>query len=83
MLEGQAIGAQVFLTRDNRVLDDTTLTGPAMAVMRPKMLADILVAAGVQPLFGGTCCGDRCAYTDWPLLAPDTGKWAGLLSIFE
>ena len=83
VLEAQAVGANVFLTRDRRVLDRVALSGPAMVVAAPRALADELIGLGVEPFFGGTCGAEDCPYGEWPFLAPDTGKWGGLLSIFE
>lgn len=83
VLEAQAVGAHVFLTRDRLVLDRVSLFGPAMAVVRPHALAVELVRAGVEPFFGGTCGAEDCPYGDWAFPAPDMGKWGGLLSIFE
>ncbi|MFD5817806.1 hypothetical protein [Streptomyces sp. NPDC127038] len=81
VLEAQAIGAHVFLTRDRLVLDRTVLVGPAMALLSPAGLEAYLAAAGVQLFLGGTCGSDGCPYTGWPFPAPDMGKWGGLLSI--
>lgn len=81
VLEGQAIGAHVFLTRDRLVLERTLLVGPQMVLLSPAGLAASLTAAGIQLFMGGTCGGDGCPYTGWPLPAPDMGKWGGLLSI--
>lgn len=83
VLEAQAVGAHVFLTRDRRVLDRVSLSGPTLAVLTPHAFAVELTSAGVQPLSGGTCGTDECPYGDWPLPAPDLGKWSGLLSVFE
>ncbi|WP_328583007.1 hypothetical protein [Streptomyces sp. NBC_00370] len=83
VLEAQAVGAHVFLTRDRLVLERAELAGPPMALLPPQGLAAELVAAGVQPLLGGTCGGDGCPYLDWGLPAPDMGKWGGLLSVLE
>ncbi len=83
VLEAQAVGAHVFLTRDQLVLDRVSLTGPVMAIVTPRALAAELLGAGVQPFFGGTCGAEDCPYADWSLLAPDVGKWGGLLSVFE
>lgn len=82
VLEAQAVGAHVFLTRDRLVLDRVALSSPAMAVLAPRALADQLVGAGVQLFFGGTCSVEECPYGAWSFPAPDTGKWGGLLSIF-
>lgn len=80
VLEAQAIGAHVFLTRDQLVLKRVSLSGPRMAVVSPAWLAGELVRAGVQPFMGGTCGGNACPYrAEMP--APDMGKWGGLLSI--
>lgn len=83
VLEAQAVGAHVFLTRDRLVLERVTLSGPAMAVIPPRALAEALFEAGVRPIFGGTCGGHGCPYNGWEFPAPDMGKWGGLLSIFE
>ncbi|MET9479968.1 hypothetical protein [Streptomyces sp. NPDC006638] len=83
VLEAQAVGAHVFLTRDRLVLERAELAGPPMALLPPQGLAADLLAAGVQPLLGGTCDGDGCPYRDWGLPAPDMGKWGGLLSVLE
>lgn len=83
VLEAQAVGAHVFLTQDRKVLRKTQLSGPALAVLSPSVLVGELAAAGVQPFFGGTCDDEGCPYDDWPFIAPDTGKWSGLLSILE
>lgn len=81
VLEAQTIGAHVFLTRDRLVLERVRLTGPSMVVASPNWLADKLGKADVQLISGGTCDGDKCPYYGWPMLAPDMGKWGGLLSI--
>jgi hypothetical protein len=80
VLEAQAVGAHVFLTRDRRVLRRVSLSGPPMEVAPPAWLAGELVSAGVQPTFGGTCGHDACPYKG-AMLAPDTGKWSSILSI--
>jgi hypothetical protein len=81
VMEAQAIRAHAFLTRDRLVLERTQLTGPPMAILPPRLLAAELVTAGVQLFSGGTCRDEGCPYTQWPLLAPDMGKWGGLLSV--
>lgn len=81
VLEAQAVGAHVFLTRDRLVEERVSLSGPRMAVAAPSWLATELVNAGVQLFYGGTCAGPACPYYGWSLLAPDMGKWGGLLSI--
>jgi hypothetical protein len=83
VLQAQAVGAHVFLTRDRFVLKHVVLSGPAMAVIPPRALADTLLEAGVHLFRGGTCCGNGCPYIGWEFLAPDMGKWGGFLSIFE
>ncbi len=82
VLEAQAVAAHVFLTRDRLLLERTTLSGPAMAVAPPKVLAHELVAAGIQPFGGCTCGAEECPYEEWSMPACDLGKWSGLLSIF-
>ncbi|MEV6887466.1 type II toxin-antitoxin system VapC family toxin [Kribbella sp. NPDC051137] len=83
VLEAQAISAHVFLTRDREVLEKTRLSGPRLALLPPSLLADELVAGGVQPMWGGTCETADCPYDAWSMPAPDMGKWSGLFSIFE
>ncbi|MGO4599483.1 hypothetical protein [Terrabacter sp. 2RAF25] len=83
VLEAQAIGAHVFLTRDRALQERVSLRGPALAVLSPGALADELIEAGVQPFFGGTCDAHDCPYDAWGMPAPDMGKWGGLLSIFD
>lgn len=83
VLEAQVFGAHVFLTRDQRILERTTLSGPAVAIIPPHALAGELTAAEVGPFSGGTCGAESCPYINWPLLAPDMGKWHGVLSIFQ
>lgn len=81
VLEAQAVGAHVFLTRDRLVLERSALSGPAMAVAPPAWLAGELANARVQPFSGGTCGSPACPYDGWSMPAPDMGKWGGLLSI--
>lgn len=83
VLEAQAVGAHVFLTRDREVLEKTSLSGPVLLVVLPSALARELTGAGVQPFYGGTCGTAACPYGRWAMPAPDMGKWGGLLSIFE
>lgn len=83
VLEAQAVGAHVFLTRDRPLLDRVALSGSAMVIVAPHVIADQLLSAGVSPLSGGICGAEDCPYRDWPLVAPDMGKWGGLLSMFE
>jgi hypothetical protein len=77
VLEAQAVGAHAFLTRDQEVLEKTALSGPALSVLSPRLLADELVLRGVQPFFGGTCGAHGCPYDGSSMLAPDMGKWEG------
>ncbi len=81
VLEAQAIGAHVFLTRDRLILERTVLTGPQTVLLSPGTLASELHAAGVQLFIGGICGDVACPYAGWPFPAPDMGRWAGLLSI--
>jgi hypothetical protein len=83
VLEAQAVGAHVFLTRDQAVLDRAVVTGPRLRLLRPSELADGLLLAGVRHFSGGLCRTDGCPYAAFRLLAPDMGKWSGLLSAFE
>jgi hypothetical protein len=83
VLEAQAVGAHVFLTRDRDVLEKTSLSGPALLVVPPRALARELIGAGVPSFYGGTCGTKACPYGRWSMPAPDMGKWGGLLSIFE
>lgn len=81
VLEAQAIGAHVFLTRDQRVVNRVNLSGPSLIVCRPIWLASELHVGGVTPWLGGVCSRGGCPYEHGPLLAPDLGKWTGLLSV--
>lgn len=80
ILEAQAVGSHVFLTRDRLVLERVSLMGPKIAVVPPSWLAYALVAAGVESFGGGTCGESACPYTI-SMPAPDMGKWGGLLSV--
>lgn len=82
VLEAQGVGAHVFLTRDNRLIEGVRLSGPTLHVTRPSALASFLIQAGVVALGGGTCGSAECPYAEF-LPAPDMGKWGPLLSIFE
>jgi hypothetical protein len=82
VLEAQAAGVHIFLTRDRRLLRRTNLTGPAMRVLAPSEVADELAIAGVSPFAGGTCSEPNCPYRDPDIPAPDIGKWDGLFSHF-
>lgn len=82
VLEAQAVGVHVFLTRDDRIIRRTKVSGPILAIRSPRDLGDELVGAGVTPFSGGTCGSDDCPYRDWAFLAPDTGKWGPLMALF-
>lgn len=81
VLEAQAIGAHVFLTRDKQLLSQVELSGPRMAVEPPTWLSDELILGGAGPIVGGTCGAVGCPYARWPFVAGDMGKFAGLMSI--
>lgn len=83
LVEAQAAGAHVFLTRDEQVLTTASVEGPALRILRPTDLLGDLVMSGVELLSGGQCLADNCPYAAFDVLAPDLGKWDGLLSIFE
>lgn len=83
LIEAQAVGAHVFLTRDEQVLTAASVQGPALRILRPTALADELVLGGVQLFAGGQCLAANCPYAATSTPAPDLGKWSGLLSIFE
>lgn len=83
LLEAQAVGAHVFLTRDEQVLTNASVVGPVLRILRPTDLADELVLGGVQLFAGGRCRAGSCPYADFSLPAPDMGKWVGLLSLLE
>lgn len=83
LVEAQAVGAHVFLTRDEKVLTAASVEGPALRILRPTDLADELVLGGVELFSGGQCLAEGCPYATFNLPAPDLGKWGGLLSIFE
>ncbi|MFJ6004026.1 hypothetical protein [Arthrobacter sp. NPDC092385] len=83
VLEAQAIGAHIFLTRDKRILTKTQLSGPKVGIMAPAAVAENFKSANVEIFSGGICALSDCPYTTWPLPFPDTGKWGPLLSIFS
>jgi hypothetical protein len=82
VLEAQAVGAHVFLTRDKRILRRTRLTGPRMAIFAPSDLLDELVIVGGTLLGGGTCGRLGCPYTGDQVF-PDIGRHGALLGMFE
>lgn len=82
LLEAQAVGAHVFLTRDEQVLTAAFVEGPVLRILRPTDLADELVLGGVQLFAGGQCLAEDCPYAAFSIPAPDLGKWGGLLSLF-
>ena len=81
--EAQSVGAHVFLTRDQAILDRAVVTRRRLAIMAPTSLADEMARAGVQLFGGGLCQSDVCPYRSSDVPGPDIGKWSGLLSIFE
>lgn len=83
VLEAQAMGAHVFLTRDKRVLRRAQLSGPQLAIMSPAEFAGVLRNNDVNVYRGGTCGSQSCPYGRWSLPFPDTGKWSPLLSLFD
>ena len=83
LLEAQAVGAHVFLTRDEQLLTAASVEGPVLRILRPTDLADELVLGGVQLFAGGQCRAEDCPYAAFSIPAPDLGKWDGLLSLFE
>lgn len=83
LVEAQAVGAHVFLTRDERVLTSAVLTGPALRIMGPTEVADELVCTGTNLFEGGLCLTNDCPYAKFSLPVPDLGKWGGILSLFD
>lgn len=83
VLEAQAIGAHVFLTQDKALLDAVSLSGPQLAVQPPPWLMSELDRTGAQPFEGGSCGQSGCPYSTWEFPLPDSGKWTGLLSVFD
>lgn len=83
LVEAQAVGAHVFLTRDEQVLTAASVEGPALSILRPTDLAEDLIMGGVQLFAGGRCLAEDCPYATFSIPAPDLGKWSGLLAIFE
>lgn len=83
VLEAQAAGAHVFMTRDRQVLRRALLTGPPMRICAPSDLAEELVAYGVGLMSGGLCGEQGCPYGDTTTLAPDMGKWGPLFAHFD
>ncbi|TFC23379.1 hypothetical protein [Cryobacterium glucosi] len=81
--EACRMGADVFLTGDARVLRaEESLPEGTPHMMSPSQLLAALCALGVNGPFGGLLIHDGCAYTI-PMPMGDSGKWAGLLSMFE
>jgi hypothetical protein len=75
----------VFLTRDNEVLAAGARTPVGWpTICSPVDLVDVLAGAGVgiDP-HGGLVAHAGCPYPRDDGLAPDTGKWVGLLQVFE
>jgi hypothetical protein len=79
--EAQAARAHVFLTRDRRVLRVRRVG--SVILTSPGALAAWLLSSGADLLTGATCGLEGCPYEGWGFVAPDIGKWGGLLSIFE
>jgi hypothetical protein len=57
VLEAQAVGAHVFLTWDQLVLDRVAPSDPAIAVVAPRALADALVRGRARADRGHLRCG--------------------------
>lgn len=83
VLEAQAAGAHVFVTRDGQVLRRAALTGPPMRIWAPSDLADELLRSGVGLIGGGLCGAPECPYTESMVPAPDMGKWGPLFACFQ
>lgn len=81
--EAVIAGAHVFLTRDSQILQLAKVG--STAILSPSMLDAVLAEAGVGHLGGGVCGLPDCVYarSGWPILAPDMGKWTGLLSVIS
>lgn len=80
--EAVAVGAHVFLTRDDRLIARVSISGGRLRVCMPSELERELRDAEVNHFSGGLCNDSSCPYRDF-LPVPDIGKWTGLLSIFD
>lgn len=83
--EAVALGAHVFLTRDNEVVARAGELDLETVVARPSTVAAALAQTGAEDLFstGGVCGHVECPYGEREPLLPDIGKWSGLYSIFD
>lgn len=80
--EALAVGAHVFLTRDDGLVANVSIPDGKLRVCMPADLEEQLGRANVGHFAGGLCREPGCPYPEFPP-APDMGKWAGLLSIFD
>ncbi|MDO5676802.1 MAG: hypothetical protein Q4G35_04760 [Propionibacteriaceae bacterium] len=83
LLEAQAVGAHVFLTRDHKVLRRAAMTGPRLRIAAPSGLVEELHRSGVTMLGGGLCSEPDCPHALTTPLLPDIGKWGPLLACFQ
>lgn len=81
--EAVAVGAHVFLTRDDRLITNVRVVGRSLLTCSPSTLVAELESYGVALLDGGSCSSPECPYKKRPLLFPDIGKWEMLSSIFD
>lgn len=80
--EAIAVGAQVFLTRDYKLVTKASVPDRSLRVCMPSDLEYELRNANVEGFEGGLCNGVGCPFPEF-LPAPDMGKWAELFSIFD
>lgn len=81
--EAVMVGAHIFLTRDAKLVANVHVPDGALRACLPSDLARELAAANVTHFSGGLCDDPECPYPAFDTPGPDTGKWTGLLSIFE
>lgn len=80
--EAIAIGAHVFLTRDERLVRRLEKFSLSTLVALPTTVAGSLILSGVGTFTGGGLCeSPECPYRYLETPAPDFGKWDGLFRI--
>lgn len=81
--EAVAVGAHVFLTRDDKLIGKVRIPERNLFACLPSALVKGLRVANVTRFSGGLCKEPACPYHSFDAPGPDIGKWGGLLAIFE
>jgi hypothetical protein len=81
--EAVAVGAHVFLTRDDVLIANVHVPESGPRVCLPSVLMRDLHDSNITHFSGGLCHEPPCPYAELSVPGPDLGKWAGLLAIFE